>query len=194
MTGILRFIKTTITGGLLFLLPLSLILIVLGRAIRWLRPLMRPLVDALDVDTIAGVTVLTALCILALAVMCFLAGLIIALDKNRKIRKAVEEIVLKFLPGFEYLKVMAGEMDGADASNIWKAGLLADGDAWVIAFIVEEHPNGMTTLFIPESPRADSGNTKIVKTASLQFHQIGMREAYLALRHYGAGVGGKLPR
>lgn len=194
MTGIFRFIKTTITGGLLFLIPTSLIIIVLSRVIRWLRPLMRPLVTALDVDRPAGMIVLTALCLLTLAFICFIAGLMISLDKSRKIRRAVEEIVLKFLPGFEYLKVMAGEVTGTDSASKWKAGLLADGDAWVIAFIVDEHPNGMTTLFVPESPRADSGNTKIVETASLRFHQIGMREAYLALRHYGAGLGDKIPR
>jgi uncharacterized membrane protein len=194
MTGILRFIKTTITGGVLFLIPASLIIIVLGKVVSWLRPLMRPLVRTLHVDTFLELTILTALCILALAAICFLAGLIISLDKDRKVRKAVEDVVLKFLPGFEYLKVMAGEMQGSEATSKWKAGLLADGDAWVIAFIVDEHANGLTTLFIPEAPRADSGNTKIVETASLQFHQIGMREAYLALRHYGAGVGGKLPR
>jgi uncharacterized membrane protein len=193
MKAIWKFVKTTITGGLLFLIPVMLILIILKRAFQWLRPLLRPLVVTLDVDSMLGVAVLTALCLLALGFVCFIAGLAIRLDKDRKIRRGFEEVVLKFLPGFEYLKVMAGEVEGTDMGHQWKAGLLADGDAWVIAFVVEEHSNGRTTVFVPESPRADSGNTKIIETATMQFHPLGVREAYLALRHYGAGVGSKLP-
>jgi uncharacterized membrane protein len=193
MKSIWKFVKTTITGGLLFLIPVVLVLIVLNRAFEWIRPWLRPLVVALGVDSMLGVTVLTALCLLALGFICFIAGLVIKLDRNRKIRKGFEDIVLKFLPGFEYLKVMAGEVDGTDVGQSWKAGLLADGDAWVIAFVVEQHDNGRTTVFVPESPRADSGNTKIIETATMQFHPIGMREAYAALRHYGAGMGSKLP-
>jgi uncharacterized membrane protein len=193
MKAIWKFVKTTVTGGLLFLIPVMLILIVLNRAFQWLRPLLRPLVVSLDVDSVLGVTILTALCLLALGFVCFVAGLAIRLDKDRKIRRGFEDLVLKFLPGFEYLKVMAGEVEGTDMGHQWQAGLLADGDAWVIAFIVEEHANGRTTVFVPESPRADSGNTKIIETTSMQFQPLGMREAYAALRHYGAGVGSKLP-
>lgn len=193
MKTIWQFIKTTVTGGLLFLIPVVLIVIVLNRAIRWLRPLLRPLVEALNVESLLGVTVLTGLCVLALCVICFIAGLAIRLDKKRQIRKSFEDIVLKFLPGFEYLKVMAGEMEGAGSGNYWKAGLLGDGDAWVIAFIVDQSNNGKTTVFIPESPRGDSGNTKILETAHLKFHQMAMKDAYFALRHYGANIASRLP-
>lgn len=176
----------------MFLIPVVLISFAFSKAIRWIRPLIRPLVDALHVDTAVGKIILTVLCILALAIICFLAGLIIRLDKHRKVRKGVEDVVLRFVPGFEYLRVMAGEMEGTDERSNWKAGLYAEGDAWVIAFIVEEHHNGFTTIFIPESPRADSGNTRIVRTESIRFHQITMREAYMSLRHFGTGLGNKL--
>jgi len=193
MKSILKFVKTTITGGLLFLIPVMIVLIVLTRALRWMRPLLRPLVRELDVETWAGVTVLTLLCILALCVICFIAGISIKLEGAKRMRKWFEDIVLKFLPGFEYLKVWAGDQDGAEAYSHWKPCLLQDGDAWVIAFIVDQQSDGHTTVFVPEAPRAEAGNSKIVATASIHIVPLTMKEALFSLRHFGAGLSHKIP-
>lgn len=186
MKTILDFIKTTVTGGLLFLIPLVLIVMVIGKAFRMLRPLLQRGVVSLHVETVLGVAVLTILTGLVLALICFAAGLLIRLDKMKRFKKMTEELILKFVPGFEYLRAIAGQQV-TETNHTLRAILLQDGEAWVIAFIVEEDPDGYTTVFIPESPRADSGNTKILLTSSLSYHNLSVREALSCLRHYGGG-------
>jgi uncharacterized membrane protein len=188
MKGILSFIKTTITGGIIFLLPLLLIVILLGKAFSLLRPLLQRAVTSLHIETFFGATLLTVLTILVIALLCFAAGLLIHLEKVKRIGKATEELVLRFVPGFAYLKTLAGEQINEDNRSHWKAVLLEDGDSWVIAFIVDENINGYSTVFIPESPRGDSGNSKTMLTSTLHYHAITTREALNGLRHYGAGL------
>jgi uncharacterized membrane protein len=188
MKTILRYVKATITGGLLFLIPLVLIIIVIGKAFRLLEPLLEKAVVWLHIETFVGVTFLTVLTAFVLCLIAFIAGLMIRLDKVKRLGNAVEELILKFLPGFEYLKAIAGEQDNVEGRSKWNAVLLEDGEAWVIAFIVEQDTNGYTTVFIPESPRADSGNSKIMLTSSLRYHSMSTRDALNSLRHYGAGV------
>jgi uncharacterized membrane protein len=194
MKTFLHFIKATITGGVLFLIPLVLIVIVIGKAFKLLRPLVESGAGRLQVETSLGVAILTLLTSVALCVICFTAGLLIRFDKMKRINKFTEELILKFVPGFEYLKAVAGQQLGGETGNTLTAVLLRDQDAWVIAFLVEESPHGYTTVFIPEAPRADSGNSKILLTASLCYHRLSMREAMNCLRHYGAGMVSLLDR
>ena len=186
MKTLLSFIKTTVTGGLLFLIPVVIIVIVIGKAFRLLRPLLERGVVRLHVETTLGVAVLTILTGLVLAMICFAAGLLIRFDKMKRFKKMTEDLILKFVPGFEYLRAIAGQQV-TEISHSFRAILLLDGDAWVIAFIVEEEADGYTTVFIPESPRADSGNSKIIRTSSLQCHNLSVREALSCLRRYGGG-------
>jgi uncharacterized membrane protein len=188
MKTILHYVKATITGGLLFLIPIVLIIIVVGKAFRLLEPLLEKAVVWLHIETFVGVTFLTVLTALTLCLIAFIAGVMIRMDKVKRLAIAVEELILKFLPGFAYLKAIAGEQDSTESRSKWNAVLLEDGDAWVIAFIVEQDANGYSTVFIPESPRADSGNSKIMLTSSLHYHSMSTRDALNSLRHYGAGV------
>jgi uncharacterized membrane protein len=188
MKAIVQFIKTTITGGLLFLIPVVLIVMVVGKAFRLLSPLVEKALVLLHIETGFGKLFLSIITAVLLGVIAFIAGLMIRLNRVKRVGKVIEELVLKFVPGFAYLKVIAGEQTGVEAQSNWKAVLLEDNAAWVIAFIVEENANGYSVVFIPESPKADSGNSKMILTSSLRYHPMSMREALNCLRHYGAGV------
>jgi uncharacterized membrane protein len=189
MKAILSFIKVTITGGVLFLIPMVIIVVLVGKAFRMLQPMFERLIVLLDVETFMGVSLLTIVVAIFLCLLCFTAGLLIRLDKVKRLGKAVEEVILKFLPGFEYLKSMAGDQVGDSLRSKWKAVLLEDGDGWVVAFIVDQSEKGLTTVFIPECPRGDSGNSKIIQTSSLRYLEVTTMEAVNLLRHYGAGAG-----
>jgi uncharacterized membrane protein len=189
MKAIISFIKMTITGGVLFLIPMVLIVVLVGKAFRILQPMFQRLIALLNIETFVGVTLLTIIVAVFLCLLCFTAGLLIRLDKVKRLGKAVEEVILKFLPGFEYLKSLAGDQVSDSLRSKWKPVLLEDGEGWVVAFIVEQSESGYTTVFIPESPRGDSGNSKIIPTSSLRFHDVTTMQAVNFLRHYGAGAG-----
>jgi uncharacterized membrane protein len=188
MKPILKFIKTTITGGVLFLLPVMVLVILVGKAFRIVRPLLQRGIERLHIESLIGVTLLTILTAFFLCITCFISGLLIRLDRVKRIRKSMEDLILRLIPGYEYLKDVAEERISGDTRSTWNAVILKDGDAWVIAFLVEQSDNGYTTVFIPESPRGDSGNSKVVLTSSLCYQSLSRRQAFNCIRHYGAGV------
>ena len=49
---VVRFILTTIIGGLLFLVPLMFLIFMLGKAIGFMMVIAKPMADWLPVDTV----------------------------------------------------------------------------------------------------------------------------------------------
>ena len=73
------FLKTTIVGGVLFLLPLGLVLFILGYALRLATSVARPISEALRLDQIgdlAGIGITTVIGVLLLVLVSFAAGLV----------------------------------------------------------------------------------------------------------------------
>ena len=71
----MKFLKTTIMGGLLFLLPAVIILIFLGYAMQLVAKVVQPISKLLP-DAVVGVGGITVFAALALVLISFLAGLV----------------------------------------------------------------------------------------------------------------------
>ena len=63
-TSLIGFLRATIAGGLLFLLPVVLIVIGLGYALRLGMMVAKPISDLLPVDAVVGVGGVTAIAVL----------------------------------------------------------------------------------------------------------------------------------
>jgi uncharacterized membrane protein len=73
------FLKTTMIGGLLFLLLLATVLMVLGYALQLASKVAQPISEKLQLDdwgNVAGVGVVTVLSALVLVLLAFAAGLV----------------------------------------------------------------------------------------------------------------------
>ena len=73
------FLKTTIVGGVLFLLPLGLVLFILSYALRLATRVAQPISEALHLDQlgdVAGIGITTVVGVLLLVLVSFAAGLI----------------------------------------------------------------------------------------------------------------------
>jgi len=74
-----EFLKTTIVGGVVFLLPVALILFILGYAVQLAAKFIRPIANSLHLDGLGnvggGVGVVTVLAVLVLVFVSFAAGM-----------------------------------------------------------------------------------------------------------------------
>jgi len=103
-----------------------------------------------------------------------------------------DSIAAQMIPGFEVMKAQTNERFGVEVTNPWQAILFKEENRWCIAFIVEKNTEGMCTLFIPEVPKMDSGEVKIIAEAELHAVPLQAKEAYSYLKKFGSGAGAKL--
>jgi uncharacterized membrane protein len=157
----LKFIKTTVIGGILFLLPLVLIVILIERALGVTRPLIAPLVSRFPEAPVLGVTTVTLAAAVALLVVSFFAGLAAQTVLGRRLTHWLETVVLARVPGYTLYRGMVGDLTrtlgGAGHDAKTRAVLAQFGEGWRLAFVVDELDTGELAVFVPGSPSTVSG-------------------------------------
>ena len=104
MRNLLAFIKTSIIGGFLVLLPVVAVLVLIGIAVNSVVRIIGPLAAKLPMKTIGGFAAVTLLAVILVLVFCCLAGLLIQLRLGRLVQTWLEDHLLQRLPGYTMIK------------------------------------------------------------------------------------------
>jgi uncharacterized membrane protein len=91
-------IKTTILGGVVFLVPLVILIAIFGKVFVFMSKIAEPISSILPVDSIAGIAVVELVTVMATLLLCFLAGLAAKSAFGARISEAVESKLLTFSP------------------------------------------------------------------------------------------------
>ena len=185
----MKFFKTTLIGGFLFLLPVSVCVLILGKAYRVMVRLAAPLADWVPVDTVGGIAKANLLAVIAIVAVCFAAGL---LAKSRFASRLVEKLESGFLqsiPGYTFIKGLTGGLAGDDEEEQLAPVLAKFDDAWQVAFRVEHLTDGRVVLFIPGAPDPWSGSLLIMDEERVQPLDRTMAATVRNLRALGRGSG-----
>jgi uncharacterized membrane protein len=182
-----RFLKTTIVGGLLFLVPVILLIVILGHAMRIVGKIAAPIAAAVPENEIAGVAIATLVAALMLLLFAFLAGLVARTDTGRSVMRWFEESLLGGLPQYRMMKSMAeGLAQVEDASGI-KPALVSIEGGWQIGYVLEEMRTGWTAVFLPQAPTPMSGNVMFMPSHRVRLLDIPIGEAMLLVKRLGVG-------
>lgn len=182
----LSFLRDTLTGGILFLIPLVLLFVVLRKAYLILLRVSAPLSERMP-DLIAGLDGSRVLAVCLIVVICFVSGLAFRLSLVRKKLDGLEEKLLSYLPGYTMVKAIASDTLGSKDAHNMTTVLVQDGESWIIGFLVEEDGD-LCTVFIPDAPRLDSGEIKIVPSGCTKKVNVASNKAARTLQRYGKGA------
>ncbi|MCP1625961.1 hypothetical protein [Pseudomonas nitroreducens] len=151
-----RFIKTTIAGGLLFILPLVLLFILIEKAIHLLSGPLQKVLPIFEGFSVAGATSVTLAAIVLLLIFCFLAGLLARTAVAANALQALEDKLLGNLPGYQLLKDATARFTGMeniegarvvmviqDAGYRFGLSLESRGD-WLLVYMPDGGPAGGT--------------------------------------------------
>jgi len=186
MKSFSHFLRAILTGGILFLLPIVLLTLIIGKGLTFTRKITDPLGEKLP-DIIFGFDGRALLAMFFLIAVCFLSGLLFRSKKAKKLIGGLETNVLSYVPGYSMVKSIASDAVGEKSENILTTVLVKDGDSWNIGFLVEEM-DGLCTVFFPEAPHHDSGEVKIVPAASVKRLNITSNVAAKSLNSFGKGA------
>lgn len=186
MKSILQFFRTTISGGILFLLPIVLLIVMFGKAHQIMVKLTGPLASQLP-DRILGLDGSRILALVLLILVCFIAGLLIKSPRLKKQMEKLEENLLVYIPGYILLKSIAADTMGETDEKGLKPIMVKDGDCFKIGFLVEEK-NGMCTVFIADAPRHDAGEVLIFPSEFVFPISLPTNKVTQSLKNYGKGA------
>jgi uncharacterized membrane protein len=183
----LQFLRTTLVGGLLFLVPIVVLVIVLGKALAIVHKVVDPLAERLPVHSIIGLRTPMLLALGVIVAFCFLAGVLARTALARKLVRSLETAVLANVPGYELLKGMGESMLGVEKQTGHQVVLARIEDAWQIAFLVERLEGGHVAVFVPGAPNPLSGSVFFMTQDRIKAVDIPAAGAMKCLRRVGAG-------
>ncbi len=186
------FLKTTIVGGVLFLLPLGLVLLILGYALRLATSIAQPISKALHLDQlgdVAGIGITTLVGGLLLVLVSFAAGLVARTSIGGRISTWFEGSLLSALPQYQMLKSMTEGLAQIEADTGIRPALISIEDGWQIGYILEVLENGWLAVFLPQAPTPMSGNVMYLEADRVRPLGITMVQAMTIVKRLGVGSG-----
>jgi uncharacterized membrane protein len=169
-----KFLRTTLVGGILFLAPLMVLVIILEKALTITHEFVDPLAKHLPIHSAIGLRTPMFLAAGLIVVFCFLTGFI------------ARTVLLNF-PGYEFLKRMSESMLGVEKDGNYPVVLVHSDGLWQIGFRIETLENGLIAVFIPGVPNANSGAVFFVSPERISLVEIAPARMLKCLKRLGAG-------
>lgn len=171
MLKLKEFLKSTLVGGLLVVLPLGLLVFIMVWIFGLVRKLIAPLTGTI-VDLIGSLGgplsaseklrdyTADVVVIAVLIIACFFLGLFVRTRFGRWLYLLVESNILLKAPGYSLIKETVAQFIGNKKSPFSSVALVQifGNETMVSAFITDEHPDGSFTVFVPTGPNPTSGN------------------------------------
>jgi uncharacterized membrane protein len=185
----LKLVKTTVLGGLIFLLPIAVLGYIVGKIVATAQKLAEPISEKLHVSSVAGVSSTIIIAVVGLFVVSFLAGLFARTRIAQQTVKELETHLLGRVPAYGLLKSLGTDIVSPEQESERRVVLVRFDDAWQLAIKVNTAGEGShTVVFLPDSPTPQSGTVMIVESSRVHETDIPLRKAMSVLAVRGMGL------
>jgi uncharacterized membrane protein len=188
MRGVYRFLKATILGGLVVLVPLVLLGAIVGWAVGVALRVITPVLAWLPDQSVGGVSLTVLSAIAGLVALCFVAGLVAETAIIRHLGDRVEKLAL-LVPGYAVMKSVGANLVGVEGRHPIRTVLARFEASWQLGFLMETLPDGRHVVFVPGVPRALVGTLHILASDRVQVLAMSVSAALDALGRLGVGLG-----
>lgn len=189
MKALIDFVKTTLIGGLLVILPVVLVWVLLKQGAEAVGPILQPVLSRLPPDIPFPSVVALAIEVLVVVLGCFAVGLAFRTPTGRRVTHAVESRVFTHLPGYALLRSLTRGAMGEEEAVQFKVALTEMEGGLVPSFIIEEHPDGRFTVFVPSAPTPTSGAIYIFPGEAVHLVDVPFSQAVRCITRLGKGSG-----
>ena len=182
-----KFLKTTVIGGIVFMVPIIIFIAIIGKAIELTNKLAAPVSAIIPVDSIGNIAVANLLALVIVLLICFLAGLAAKSTLARKSIGALESRALSKIPVYGLLKSKIDAIVQPEKAEGMKPVLARFDDSWQIAFEVERIQGGVVAIYLPGAPDPWSGSVCFVSEDRIQPIELTLPPVLRILKGIGKG-------
>jgi uncharacterized membrane protein len=188
MRTLAQFVRTTIVGGLFFLAPIVVLIVILAKAFDFAKKGLNAVLVHVPAAAELSPGVATALSVAILALVCLLAGLVAHTVIAERLVNALESSLLSKIPGYDYLKQESASALGvAEIAELPVVFVPMEG-GWQFGVQTEALSEGLVSIFVPGAPDPHSGSVFFFPTDTVRPAGIKMVAALNCLRRCGAGA------
>jgi uncharacterized membrane protein len=187
MQSLYQFLKTTLIGGLVVLVPVAVSVYIISAVIRQVLSVLAPIAKELHVESVGGIAVVELAAVVLVIAACFLFGLMVRTTAGQSLGSWLEEKLLNLLPGYKLMKKVSLQFAGGSEAAHWTPVLIKVGESRQIGFLVEEHSSGEVTVFIPLAPAVSLGTVHMVKAEMVEKLDVSMRKVVDCITQLGIG-------
>jgi uncharacterized membrane protein len=181
--------KTVLGRGIALAIPVAIVLYVFLRIIGMLKKAIAPVAADIGIQHIWGELTLTIFAIILIIGIILLLGLLMQITVVASISTQVEDIILKFIPSLNQIKLLAADSLDLDTEEIsWRPVLVytIEKAKYNPAFIVDEDEE-MVTLLLCLEPNIKKGEILIVNKEKIKIIPITFTELHRCSRAAGKG-------
>jgi uncharacterized membrane protein len=190
MKNIYKFVKDIIIGGVLFFIPLIVLIVILQKALQIAAVLVVPIIKLLNITQIFGIGVEIIISIFIILFVLYLPGLIARTNKAKAAITKLEDSLLSKVPGYDMIKSTGASFVGFEENSAYKTVLARIEDAWQYGFLIEEIEGDQCAVYIPGAPNPMSGSVYILENNRIKKTDIPLSAAMKCLRGLGKGSNG----
>ncbi|MFG1432123.1 DUF502 domain-containing protein [Xanthobacter sp. V2C-4] len=175
--------------GMVFLLPMVLVLIVLGHAVKLVGALARPVSHLMPVENYVGVSGESVIGLLLILLLAFGAGFAASTRHGRRVTRFWENSLLGGVPQYQLVKSMAEGLTQVESLAGVSPVLVSRDGGWQLGYRLEDIPEGWVAVFVPRAPTPMSGELFYVPKDRVVPLNIPMAQAMLVVKRMGLGSG-----
>jgi len=179
--------RTTALGGLVFLIPFVVVIVVGGKALATMRGVARPVAAWLGVDHVGAVAMIDIIAVVLLVVICYLAGLIATGSRMQRLQEVFDQKLLELFPRYAFVKSMTEGLGPRSGDRTLQPVLVGFDDQSQLAFEVERGPEWVV-VYLPGSPDPWSGAVSLVEAGRVRRLDVDFSTAVKCLRLAGRGA------
>jgi uncharacterized membrane protein len=166
-----------------------IVVAIVGKAFQIMEVVAAPMKDFIPTGSIGGIAVANILALLAIALLCFIAGLIARSQTSKKMYRSLDAHLLA-IPGYAFIKGLTDSMSSTEESaKSFLPVLVRFDDNAQIAFEVERTGNNVV-VYIPGAPNPWSGSVAFFNVGRVRRLDISVTQAISSIRRVGLGSTG----
>lgn len=185
MKAIVEFLKTTLVGGLLVVLPIWVSVLLLAKSLGMLSVFFKPIMHELP-DEAQHPFLLSALVLLF---GCFAVGLLVRTSPGYLVKRAIQRHLLDRIPAYGVIRGVTQQLAQRDQAGAFSPCLAEIEEALVPAFVVERHADGRLTIFVPSAPTPIAGSIYILAPERVHPLDVSLLKVMSCISKWGSGSG-----
>ena len=184
MKQVIEFVKTTMLGGALIIIPAALVVFILAKVARGLKGALDPL--AAQLPPSIQFPYMTE--IVTVVAVCFIAGLLIRTRPGRWVGGLIEKYVFDRVPGYALARGLTRTtVTGAATQGVTPA-LVEMEEGLVPCLIIERHEDGYVTVFVPSPPVPTVGQAYVFESSKAHPVDVSLPKFVACITKWGLGA------